>query len=128
VFVGPTFLPGESCCYECLEQRVFMNLREGANYQKYKAAMVNAQVRLGSLPMVEPVGALLAAHLVLEVLNLVLTGSTHTIGKLLAIHLPTMEMSFPDVLRLPGCAGCGAVPERDSHHLYFEPPLEPVSS
>ena len=124
VFVGPSFLPGESSCYECLETRVLMNLREGANYQRYKSAIVAAQVEFGAPPMLEPFASLLSAHLVIETLNLVLTGSTCTVGKMLAIHLPTMEMSFPEVLRIPGCSGCGAVPERDTHALYFDPPVE----
>ena len=126
VFVGPSILPGESACFECLEKRVFMNLREGANYQKYKSAIVAGQIRLGTSPMLAPLASLLSAHLVIEVLNFVLTGTTFTVGKMLVIHVPTMEVSFPDVLRMPGCSACGAVPERDGHALYFDPPLEPA--
>ena len=120
IFVGPSFMPGESACYECLETRVLMNLRDGANYQKYKSAILAAQVEFGAPPMLAPFASLLSAHLVIEALNLVLTGTTCTVGKMLAIHLPTMEMSFPEVLRVPGCSGCGAVPERDDRALYFD--------
>jgi bacteriocin biosynthesis cyclodehydratase domain-containing protein len=123
VFVGPAFLPGESPCYECLETRIFLNLRDGASYQRYKQALAAAQVRLGAPPLLAPVSGILASHLALETLNLVLTGWTFTVGRMLALHLPTMEFSFPDVLRVPGCPGCGSVPERDGEALYYEPPL-----
>jgi bacteriocin biosynthesis cyclodehydratase domain-containing protein len=123
VFVGPSFIPGESPCYECLETRVFLNLREGASYQRYKRAIADARVRTGTPPLLPPIAGVLTAHLALETLNLVLTGSTFTIGRMLAIHLPTMELSFPEVLRVPGCAGCGSVPERDGQVLYYDLPL-----
>jgi bacteriocin biosynthesis cyclodehydratase domain-containing protein len=123
VFVGPAFLPGESPCYECLETRIFLNLRDGANYQRYKQALAAAQVRLGAPPLLAPVGGVLASHLALETLNLLLTGWTFTVGRMLALHLPTMEFSFPEVLRVPGCPGCGSVPERDGEALYYELPL-----
>ena len=125
VLVGPAFLPGQSSCYECLETRVFLNLREGASYQRYKRALAHADVRLGSPPLLPPLAGLLSSHLALETLNLVLTGWTFTVGRMLAIHVPTMEISFPDVLRVPGCPGCGSVPERDGEVLYYDPPLQP---
>ena len=128
LFAGPTVVPGESACYECLETRVFLNLREGANYQRYKRALAEASVRLGAPPLLAPLGGLLAAHLALETLNLLLTGWTFTVGRMLAVHLPTMELSFPDVLRVPGCGGCGSVAERDGEVLYYDLPLQPETS
>jgi len=120
-FVGPTFLPYESACYECLETRVYLNLREGASYQRYKAALAAAQVRFGTPPLAAPLASMLCGHLAVEAANLVLTGYSCTTGRMLSIHLPTMEFSFPDVLRIPGCAGCGSVPERDGLALYYDP-------
>ena len=120
VLVGPSFLPGESACYECLETRVFLNLREAASYQRYKAALAEARVRLGTPPLVGPLGRLMTGHLALEVGNLALTGATHTVGKMLALHVPTMEIAFAEVLRVPGCAGCGARAEADGEVLHFD--------
>lgn len=125
VLVGPAFLPGQSSCYECLETRVFLNLRDGASYQRYKGALARAEVRLGAPPLLAPLAGVLTSHLAMETLNLVLTGWTFTVGRMLAIHLPTMEVSFPDVLRVPGCPGCGGVAERDGEALYYDPPLIP---
>lgn len=125
VLVGPAFLPGETPCYECLETRVFLNLREGASYQRYKAALAQARVRLGRPPLLGPLAGLLNGHLALEVANLALTGSTHTVGRLLALHVPTMEVTFPEVLRVPGCAACGSKAEADGEMLHFNPALLP---
>ena len=49
-----------------------------------------------------------------------LTDANFTVGKVLAVHLPTMEFSFNEVLRVAGCPGCGPSSERDDHELYFE--------
>lgn len=125
VLIGPTFIPNESACYECLETRVFLNLREGASYQRYKAALASAEVRHGAPPLLGPLDGLLTSYLAIETLNLLATGTTFTVGRLLAIHLPTLEHSMPDVLRVPGCKGCGSVPERDAEVFYFDPPLRP---
>ena len=125
ILVGPTFLPGESACYECLETRVFLNLREGAAYQRYKQALARAEVQHGSPPLLAPLDGLLTSYLAIETLNLLTTGWTFTVGRLLAIHLPTLEHSMPDVLRVPGCRGCGSVAERDAEVFYFDPPLKP---
>jgi len=120
VLVGPSFLPGESPCYECLETRVFLNLRESRSYQRYKKALTAARVRLGAPPLIGPLARLLVGHLAVEVTNLALTGSAHTVGKMLALHVPTMEIAFPEVLRVPGCAGCGSKAEVDGEVLHFD--------
>jgi hypothetical protein len=39
---------------------------------------------------------------------------------MLALHVPTMEIAFPEVLRVPGCAGCGSRAEVDGEVLHFD--------
>ncbi|NDZ78800.1 TOMM precursor leader peptide-binding protein [Streptomyces sp. SID10853] len=121
VFAGPTVLPGRSACYECFETRVVMNLREKSSYVRYKEALARGAARLGSRPSAAPVTALLGSHLALEAVNYLHTGTAFTIDKALGIHLPTMEIAYNEVLRLPGCAGCGIVVERDDSPLYYDP-------
>lgn len=119
VLIGPLFIPNRSSCYECFEMRVAMNLREHLSYQLYKNALVAGRVH-GRVPCVHPaLIGLVAAHVAMELLNFVFTGSTFTAQKLLGIYLPTMEFAFNDVLRLPGCPGCGSHPERDDKELFF---------
>ena len=120
LLVGPTIIPHRSACYECFEQRVVMNLREASSYQRYKEALAERRVRVGTLPLEPALGSILAAHAVLEAINVFTTGAAFTLGKVLAIYLPTMEFSYNEVLRLPDCRSCAPSSERDDMELYFD--------
>ncbi|MFE0100724.1 TOMM precursor leader peptide-binding protein [Streptomyces sp. NPDC059009] len=122
LLVGPTFVPDSTACFTCFETRVVMNLREGAAYQRYKKALASAEGPLaehgdGGTGVLT---SLLASHTALEALNMAVTGATSTVGKVLGIYLPSMEMVYSEVLRLPGCPSCGTVPERDGTEVYFD--------
>jgi bacteriocin biosynthesis cyclodehydratase domain-containing protein len=120
LFIGPTMIPRRSACYECFEQRVVMNLREAGSYQRYKKALAERQVTVGTLPLEPALGSILTAHTVLEAINIFTTGASFTVGKVLAIYLPTMEFSYNEVLRLPDCGSCAPSSERDDAELYFD--------
>ncbi|HVE77690.1 MAG TPA: TOMM precursor leader peptide-binding protein [Gemmatimonadaceae bacterium] len=120
LLVGPTFVPMRSACYECLEARVLMNLREAASYQSYKRALVEGRA-VGQRAALDAVlGAMLASLTAFEALNFLLTGASFTVGKVLAVYLPTLEFTFNEVLRLPGCPACGPAPERDEREMFFD--------
>jgi bacteriocin biosynthesis cyclodehydratase domain-containing protein len=120
VFVGPTFLPKVTACFDCLETRVLMNLKDSGNYQNYKTQMVAAKIRYGTAPIEPAVYGLLASHMALEIKNFSMTKRSFTLGKILGIYLPTMEFAFSDVLRVPGCRSCSSLPERDETELHFD--------
>lgn len=121
LLLGPTFVPGRTACYECLETRVLMNLREGASYQSYKSALARGAVSNGRpAPLAAVCGAMLGSLTAFETLNFALTGTSFTVGKLLAVYLPTFEFTFNEVLRMPGCRACSPVPEGDDRELYFD--------
>lgn len=120
LFVGPTVIPKRSACYECFETRVAMNLRETAGYLRYKNALAHGVVVAGEQPLIAPLRNLLGSHVALETINYVHTGSAFTVEKVLSIYLPTMEIAYQEVLRLPGCPACGPLPERDDASLYFD--------
>jgi len=121
LFAGPLFLAHQGPCYECFETRVMMNLKEQASYQRYKQALVEKKNLQVSLHPVEPMlRNLLASHVALETLNYILTDSTFTVRKVLAIYLPIMEMTFHEVLRMPGCQTCGAIPQREGQEHCFD--------
>jgi len=120
LFIGPTFVPHRSACYECFETRVMMNLRENASYQRYKQALVKGDIHYGELPIEPALVGLLASHTALEALNFVLTNTAFTVNKVLAIYLPTMEFTFNEVFRVPGCTVCSPMAERDDKELYFD--------
>ncbi|MFI5776946.1 TOMM precursor leader peptide-binding protein [Nocardia sp. NPDC051570] len=120
VTAGPMFLPPSTSCYECFETRVTMNLRDSDSYLRYKRALVENRVRHGKIPLEPALIGLLASHLAMEVINYAATGSGFTNQKALCIYLPTMEIAFNEVLRLPGCPSCGSVLERDERELFFD--------
>jgi thiazole/oxazole-forming peptide maturase SagC family component len=120
LFVGPTILPYRTACYKCFETRITMNLRESASYQNYKVALINSRITEGTAPAHPVIHSLLAAHCSFDALNFWMTASNFTTGKVLAIYLPTMELAFQEVLRLPGCPACGSQAGRDDTELYFD--------
>jgi bacteriocin biosynthesis cyclodehydratase domain-containing protein len=120
LLVGPTFVPGRSACYECLETRVLMNLREASSYQSYKHALADGRVASATTPLAGVLESLLASLTAFEALNFLLTDASFTVGKALALYLPTFEFTLNEVLRLPGCPACGSAPERDDRELYFD--------
>ncbi|MFZ0212244.1 MAG: TOMM precursor leader peptide-binding protein [Candidatus Acidiferrales bacterium] len=119
ILVGPTFLPGCSSCYECFEGRVASNIRENGSYLSYKKVLAEGKVKLGRSVIPRAIQSLLVSLTGFEVLNFVSTGSAFTIGKTLAIYLPTLEFTFNEVLRLPGCPGCSSMNEKNERTLYF---------
>ena len=48
------------------------------------------------------------------------TGSDFTVGKALSVFLPTLEFSFNEVLRVPGCPACSPMTEQYEQGLYFD--------
>ncbi len=121
LFVGPTVLPHSSACWECFETRMTMSLRESASYLAYRNALSQGQVVRGEPPVLPAVLGVLGSHLALETTNFVRTGTTFTVEKVLGMYLPTMEIAYSEVLRLPGCRGCGSLTERDDVSLTFDP-------
>lgn len=119
VLVGPLVVPGASACWECFETRLVMNLRDSAVYVGYKKALARGNVD-GALDPVPVVASLAASLAVTDALSFVATDEAVTINQTWSIFLPTMEITSHDVLRVPGCAGCGASPERDEADLYFD--------
>ena len=97
-----------------------MNLRERSSYQAYKRVLARGGVRPETAPLDNVLVALLASLSGFEALNFLLTRTTFTVGKMLAVYLPTFEFTFNDVLRLPGCPECGSLAERDDRGLYFD--------
>jgi bacteriocin biosynthesis cyclodehydratase domain-containing protein len=120
LIVGPTFVPGRSPCYECLDSRVTLSMRESESYARYKRALAARSVKTGKPHLMGPFRGLLASLAAMEVANLMSTGSNFTLGKALTLFLPTMEFSFNEVLRVPGCPACSPMTEQHEQGLYFD--------
>jgi thiazole/oxazole-forming peptide maturase SagC family component len=120
IYIGPlTNLPWGSC-YECFETRVLMNLRNAESYVRFKSAFATRELILGTPLILPAVDSIVCALTAFEIMNFQLTGRCFTQGKVLSIHLPTMETAFNDVLQMPGCPGCGSVAGRDDEALSFD--------
>ena len=74
----------------------------------------------GDLPVLDAISSLLASHVSLETINYLTTKNNFTLGKMLSIHLPTMEFNYNEVLSVPSCTSCSSIPERDDQELYFD--------
>lgn len=120
LLIGPTVIPHRTACYECLESRILMNLREVSSYRNYKQALANSQVTASRNPLEPVLRSMVASHVAFEAVNYLLTGTSFTVGKMLAIYLPTFEISFNEVLRVASCPACGSNPERHDRELYFD--------
>ncbi|WP_164003025.1 TOMM precursor leader peptide-binding protein [Pyxidicoccus caerfyrddinensis] len=120
LLVGPAIVPHRSPCYECLEMRVLMNMRNGASYQSYKAALVEGRVVRATAALDSVLSAMLVSLTSFEVLNLLLTDATFTTGKMLSVYLPTLEFSVNEILRLPGCPACSPPVESENREMFFD--------
>lgn len=120
IHIGPlTNLPS-GACYECFETRVLMNLRNAESYVRFKSAFATREMVLGTLPVLPVLDSIVCSLTAFEIMNFQLAGRCFTQGKVLSIHLPTMETAFNDVLQMPGCPGCGPVAGRDDEALSFD--------
>ena len=120
LLVGPTITRDWSC-YDCFETRIAMNMRVHDGYARYKNALASRNVaKHGEMPMTGILCGILAGHSALEVMNFVLCESTYTMGKVLTIYIPTMEISYNEILKNPECPTCGALSQRDDQQLYFD--------
>lgn len=120
LLVGPLFEANRTACYECLEARVLMNMRDAGNYVAYKASLARSASHGAPNPSLRLLDNLAVDHLALEAANALLTGTTFTRGKLLTMYLPTMEIIYHEVLRLPGCAACSPSAAANESELYFD--------
>lgn len=120
LLVGPLVVPHRSPCWECLEGRLSLNVREFSSYQGYKRALAEGKVRTGSNPFPRPIFSVLAGLATLEVLNYLYTGASFTIGKVLSQYVPAGEFSFNEFLRIPACPACSPFQESTERQPYFD--------
>jgi bacteriocin biosynthesis cyclodehydratase domain-containing protein len=120
LLIGPIVDPPHTPCFECFETRMLMNMRESAPYVSYKRQLARGAVRTGRQPMEAVLRSILAGHAAMECLNFLLTNTSFTRGKVLGIYLPTMEFSFNEVLKVPGCAACAPPAESSEEELHFD--------
>jgi bacteriocin biosynthesis cyclodehydratase domain-containing protein len=106
VIVGPTVVPGATPCFACAETRVLESLRDHTLYTGYRAALGMEAVYGEAQTTVDPLQATTLSLAAWEVTNMLTMGASFTLGKLLTLYAPTFEVTFHELLRVPGCHVC----------------------
>jgi bacteriocin biosynthesis cyclodehydratase domain-containing protein len=101
--IGPLIVPGETCCYACVQLRRAANLDYGADLPALERTPIAARPD----PVLESLTAALVARLVLRFV----VGSDLTVpGVLHVLDIATSPfLSEHPVLRVPRCPACSAV-------------------
>ncbi len=105
-WIGPLFVPGETGCWRCLEERLRYN-RELEEFIRFKTGRWN--------PPLFPVGATEASKAFVEgilatAIGTVLSGEEPDSlkGRILIFDWKTTEFTAHEMVRLPHCPECGA--------------------
>lgn len=103
--VGPTYVPGETCCYFEFESQHEASLTLKGEYVLYKEALLDSPPYGPSLtlPSHADVAGGFAAT---SALQFMLSGSSFTIGRAVRVNFETASIDYQDVLRLPRCPAC----------------------
>lgn len=98
--VGPLYLPGDTCCYECFRLRRAANLEGAADM----ALVEDAPAAYPSAPAVEALAAAIAVQLALGWLVL---DDHYAPAAFYALELvPSIALSVHHVHRVPRCSAC----------------------
>jgi bacteriocin biosynthesis cyclodehydratase domain-containing protein len=101
--VGPLFLPGDTCCYECFRLRRLA----GLDYDDEFWALERSTPPSRSAAALDLITAGLAATVALRY---VVGAAAAVVGGFHALELgPTIALDFHRVLRVPRCPACSAV-------------------
>ncbi len=117
--VGPLYLPGDTCCYECFRLRRVANLGAGEEL----ALLEQAPAAYPVPATVDAIVAGLAAQLVLGWLVL---GDHYVPAAFYALELqPSIALSIHHVHRVPRCSSCSGLADAASPlPWYKEVPVE----
>lgn len=99
--VGPTMIPGATCCYQCYRARATANVDGPINYRAVEEA-------LEATAFNSPVSyaRIIAGYLVVDVLNLLRGGTAFTAGRIVRFNFFDLSVESNAVLKLPRCTAC----------------------
>jgi bacteriocin biosynthesis cyclodehydratase domain-containing protein len=102
--VGPTYVPGETCCYYEFEMQT-----EASTTMIHEVLLLKEAA--GGAPQPVP---MMSTHLdvagglaVDSTLRFLTTGTAPTVGRAIRFHFERATVDHQDVLRLPRCPACG---------------------
>lgn len=122
--VGPTFFPGETGCYRCLESRIESNLND-ESYTGFRRYLASDETKsTAALPSFD---RLIAGYATTDFLHLLAYGQSFTVGRAITVSSFDLSVAVDDLLRLPRCPTCGKDPGDDvSRFLRIEDLSEAV--
>lgn len=101
--VGPTIIPGESACYDCLLNRWKMNTDNREEFEAYMKGGMNPVENV----LLPSYNRIVAGYLSLEAMTQLLFGHGYFVGRTLDINLLTLDIETNEVLKWPRCDTCG---------------------
>jgi bacteriocin biosynthesis cyclodehydratase domain-containing protein len=100
--VGPLYIPGETCCYECYQRRRAANVA-------YPEEFWRLERQPASCPTAPAAVAMVAGLAATTLLRWIAVSDPHAAGVLLAFELaPFPSVTEHVVLRVPRCSACSA--------------------
>jgi bacteriocin biosynthesis cyclodehydratase domain-containing protein len=106
--IGPLYLPGDTCCYECFRLRVQANLDGGVEFAGFDALPSDDVCAADAVaPALEAILGGLAALLVMGWL---VHGDQYAPAAFYALELlPTLGLTLHHVYRVPRCRACSGL-------------------
>ncbi len=105
-WVGPTFVPGQSACFNCFRRRLFAGAAEP------KHVFADPGVKVHRLPAPWSIGfessawvSLIASMFAMDVIA-VMKGNGFTVNHVLIVHRLNLTFQRESILRLPRCQEC----------------------
>lgn len=100
--VGPTVVPGETACFECLGQRIETSVPNEDTLSAYFDQSSDTDSAV-----LTPFARVLAGHAASEAMHQLTNRVGFTVGRMLSVDFYDFEIDSDDVLKLPRCSACG---------------------
>lgn len=103
-------------CFECFEQRALARLEDHVTYHEFVKSPLGKPSELDSDA---PMMGLVTVLAMTEGYLYAAVGTSRMAGRVLGIHLPTMEIQTQDLMRMPNCPACGRVSKQRLREINF---------
>jgi len=103
-------------CFECFEQRALARLEDHVTYHEFARSAAGKQ---SDSDLDAPMLTWLTVLAVTEGYLHASVQASRLSGRVLGIHLPTLEIQTQDLLRLPSCPACGRVSRQRVREINF---------
>lgn len=116
-WVGPTFVPGQTACYDCFRRRLFAAAAEPKHVFAEPGIKVYRIPSPWLIPEQQAWISLVSAIFALEVVA-AMNGRSFTLNNLLIVHRLSLTFQRESVLRLPRCHTCSSDPNAPRPNIF----------